>query len=341
MDIVTQGLLGSALALSLANKDESRPAAVLGFAAALLADADVLISSPGDTLVNLEFHRHFSHALVFIPIGALLAALLAWPLLRKRLECKRIYLYALLGYASAGLLDACTSYGTHLLWPFSDARIAWSIIAIVDPLFSLLLLVGVVWSFRRYRPAPARTGLALAGGYLLVGLWQHHSALQNVEQLARERGHEVERVIVKPTMANLLLWRSIYETDGVFHVDAVRLGLLAPDRIYEGTAAPRFDAARERPDIAPDSVLGRDIERFSRLSNGYIIDAPGHNGVLTDVRYSMLPISLTPMWGIDLKVSSAGEHARFRVYRERPPNMRERHLDANTGARLSRRLDLG
>jgi len=323
MDIVTQGLLGGALALSVAKKHESRRAAALGFCAALLADADVLITSPGDTLFNLEFHRHFSHALVFIPVGALLAALLAWPLLRKHLEFKRIYLFAFLGYATAGLLDACTSYGTHLLWPFSDARIAWSIIAIVDPLFSLMLLVGVIWSIKRYRPGPARAGLALAGAYLLVGLWQHHAALQKVEQLARERGHEVERMIVKPTMANLLLWRAIYEADGIYHVDAIRLGLLEPDRVYQGAAAPRFDAARERPDIAPESVLGRDIERFLRLSDGFVIGAPGRNGVLTDVRYSMLPTSLAPMWGIDLNVSRAGAHARFKVYRERPPNMRE------------------
>jgi len=151
--------MGAALSLSAAKKTEARYAAAAGFVAALLADADVLISSPGDTLVNLEFHRHFSHALVFIPIGALLAALLLWPWLRRRLEFGRIYLFALLGYATAGLLDACTSYGTHLLWPFSDTRIAWSIIAIVDPLFSLILLVAVILAWKRCKPEPARIGL--------------------------------------------------------------------------------------------------------------------------------------------------------------------------------------
>ena len=135
MDLLTQGLLGSVLALSAANKNESRSAALTGFAAAVVADADVLIGSSGDPLMNLEFHRHFTHSLVFIPAGALIAALLLWPLLRKRLEFRRIYLYALLGYATSGLLDACTSYGTHLLWPFNDERIAWSIIAIIDPAF--------------------------------------------------------------------------------------------------------------------------------------------------------------------------------------------------------------
>jgi len=111
LDLLTQGLLGGVVALSVANKKESRSAAVTGFAAALVADADVLIGASGDPLLNLEFHRHFTHSLIFIPVGALIAALLLWPLLRKRLGFRRIYGYALLGYATSGLLDACTSYG--------------------------------------------------------------------------------------------------------------------------------------------------------------------------------------------------------------------------------------
>ncbi|UCH40801.1 MAG: metal-dependent hydrolase, partial [Gammaproteobacteria bacterium] len=217
MDIVTQGLLGGTLALSVAKTSESRHAVAVGCVAALLADVDILISSPGDTLVNLEFHRHFTHSLIFIPVGALIAALLLWPLLRRRLEFRRLYLYALLGYATSGLLDACTSYGTHLLWPFSDERIAWSIIAIIDPLFTLILLIAVLWGLKIYRSRPARIGLVLAGVYLLFGAWQHHNALQVATQLAQQRGHGAERLIVKPTMANLLLWRSIYEADGVFY----------------------------------------------------------------------------------------------------------------------------
>ena len=109
MDLLTQGLLGGALALSVADEKNARSAAVIGFAAGLLADADILIHTPDDPLLNIEFHRHFTHALVFIPIGALIAASILWPLLRKRLVFKKIYGFALLGYATSGLLDACTS----------------------------------------------------------------------------------------------------------------------------------------------------------------------------------------------------------------------------------------
>lgn len=334
MDLLTQGLLGGTLALSVADSRQSRYAALTGFAAALVADADILIGASSDPLMNLEFHRHFTHSLIFIPAGALIAALLLWPFLRKRIGFSRIYIYALLGYATSGLLDACTSYGTHLLWPFSDERIAWSIIAIVDPLFSLVLLIALILGFKYCKPRPARIGLALAGAYLLIGLWQHNNALQSAFELAAERGHAVERIIVKPTMANLVLWRSVYRSEGRYYVDAIRVGA-GPERIYPGDSVAVFDIERDLPGIEKDSVLARDIERFSRLSNGYVVPDPGRARVLIDVRYSMLPTAITPMWGIDLDVGSNAQHAKFEVYRDRPGNARDLFLDMLLGRDLA------
>ena len=334
MDLLTQGLLGGVLALSGADKKEVRSAAVTGFAAALLADADVFISSSSDPLLNVEFHRHFSHALIFIPAGALIAALLLWPLLRKRLAFKRIYWYAFLGYATAGLLDACTSYGTHLLWPFSDTRIAWSIIAIIDPVFSLALAIALILGFKYCKPTAARIGLTLAGAYLLFGLWQHQNALQVAIELAEQRGHELQRVIVKPTIANLVLWRSVYQSNERFYVDAIRVGL-GGDRVYPGDSAPMFNLERDLPGLDRESDLARDVERFSRLANDYVITDPARANVLTDVRYSMLPTGITAMWGIDLNVASAQQHAKFEVYRDRPDDARDLFLAMLLGRNLA------
>ena len=82
MDIVTQGLIGATAAQGGArSSDEVRLASLIGFCAPLLADADALIRSTEDPLLFLEYHRHFTHALLFIPFGALIASLLLWPLL--------------------------------------------------------------------------------------------------------------------------------------------------------------------------------------------------------------------------------------------------------------------
>jgi inner membrane protein len=322
LDPLTQGLLGGALALSIADKKKSRLATAIGFIAALPADADILIGASDDPLLNIEFHRHFTHSLIFIPVGALIVASILWLLLRRRIGFKGIYLYALLGYATSGLLDACTSYGTHLLWPFSDERIAWSIIAIIDPVFTLALLAALILGFRYYKPASARAGLALAGAYLLLGLWQHQTALESARELAARRGHEVQRILVKPTLANLVLWRSVYRSGDVFYVDAIRVGP-GPNRVYPGGSAGLFVPGRDLPDLPRDSVLARDIRRFYRLSDDFVVPDPGRDGVLIDIRYSMLPTGVTPMWGIELDPASPARHAKFRIYRDRSENMRE------------------
>ena len=322
MDLLTQGLLGGATALAVTDKKHSRLAALVGFAAALLADADILINASDDPLLNVELHRHFSHALIFIPVGALVAALILWPLLRNRLEFRGIYLYALAGYATAGILDACTSYGTHLLWPFTETRIAWSIVAIIDPVFSLVLLIALVAGLKYCKPLYARTGLALAGAYLLIGVWQHHNALQVAVDLAAQRDHKIERIIVKPTLANLVLWRSIYLSEDRFFVDAIWVGP-GRNRIYTGASAPKFEQARDFPNLDTDSVMSRDIERFSKLASDYVVADPGRDNVLTDIRYSMLPTGIAAMWGIDLDLDSTSKHVKFENYRDRSDNARE------------------
>ncbi len=326
MDIVTQGLLGGLVAQASSEKAELRIATTAGFAAGLLADIDALIGSAEDPLLNIEFHRHFTHSLIFIPIGGLLAAFILWPFLRRRLTFGRLYFFSLLGYATHGLLDATTSYGTQLLLPFSDERIAWRIIAIVDPAFSLILIIAIIFGWRNRKALNARAGLLLAAGYLLFGVWQHDNAGEATQRLAEQRGHRVDRFLVKPTMANQVLWRSVYESDGIFYVDAIRLGLFSNNQIYEGGQAKRFKLERDRPNLEQDSALRHDIERFLYFSNDFVVADPDRENVLIDLRYSMLPNSLKPIWGIDMSEASSTRHAQFVNYRDRDEFTRERFI---------------
>lgn len=322
MDILTQGLLGSALAQTGARPAETRLATAVGFVAGLLADADVLIRSSSDPLLQLEYHRHFTHSLFFVPIGALIAALLLWPVLRHRLPFGRLYLFALLGYSLSGFLDTATTYGTYLLWPLVDERLAFNIIAVVDPVFTLILLVGVVVAFRRRLRRAAAVSVVLAGAYLLVGFVQHERALSAARDLAAARGQTPERLLVKPTLGNLILWRAIYVADGIFHVDGIRVGLGAP-RVFEGGSAAAVEPAQDITSLPRDSVLYRDILQFTDFSDGYLIRHPLHPQVLGDVRYALLPIRIEPLWGIDIGGRQPDEHARYEVYRDSSPELWE------------------
>lgn len=319
MDILSHGLLGGTLAQSCSHKSETRAATATGFLAALLADADALIRSDADPLLVLEYHRQFTHSLVFIPAGALLVSLLLWPAFRAfrhPLGFRRVYLYALLGCATSGLLDACTSYGTHLLWPFTGERIAWSIVPIFDPLFSLILGAALLLGLRWRETLPAHIGLLLAAAYLSFGWLQHQRAESAMRATVAQRGHEAEKLTVKPTMGNLLLWRSIYRSGGVYHIDAVRIAPSGAVHIYPGNTARAFDLSRDLPGLVADSVLHRDIRRFDFFSDGYLALHPEDPTLLGDVRYAMLPTSIRPLWGIRLNVSQPGAHAPFETSRQ-------------------------
>lgn len=335
MDLLTQGLLGASLAGAAAPARELRLAAGVGFASGLLADADTLIRSSNDPLLVLEYHRHFSHALLFVPLGALIASLLLWPLLGRRLAFPRLYGYALLGYALSGVLDACTSYGTRLWWPLSDQPVAWNLIAVVDPLFSLALLLPLIIALRRRRAALLRLGLILAALYLSLAVIQQQRATTLARDLATTRGHSPESLLVKPTIGNLVLWRSVYAVDKQVQVDAVHVGLPGRTRIYPGESLPLFHPEQDLPGVSRDSRLWADIQRFSALSRGMVVRHPDRLDLLGDVRYAMLTTSAKPLWGIVVDPTQPEQVPAFVTHRKLSPGEREAFLSMLLGNALS------
>ena len=332
MDILTQGIAGTLLAQTATQRNNIRLASLVGFLGGMLADADVFIQSANDPLLNLEFHRQFTHSFLFIPVGALIVALLLWPLLKKRMAFLQLFLFGLLGYSTSGLLDACTSYGTQLLWPFSSERITWSIISIVDPLFSGALLVMVILAWKTRKKTYAFLGIGLALGYLMLSLHQQQSVTQLQRELAQSRGHVIEQSVVKPTIGNTLLWRSVYLHEGRYYVDAIRKGWFSQARIYPGSSIKAFSLAPPGTDPANKLTQDRDLERFHTLSQGYLVRHPDEPQVIADIRFAMLPDSIRPLWGIRLHPDRPSMHVSEVTYRKLDETTKKRFLEMLFGA---------
>lgn len=326
MDPVSQGVLGALVGASAARRETLRAACVAGWVGGMLTDADVLIRSAEDPLLNIEYHRHFSHALVFIPVGGLVAAGLLYFFLRRFLGWKELWLYSTLGYATAGLLDACTSYGTQLLWPFSDERIAWSVISIVDPVFtvSALVLLGLAWW--KMRKGWIFAGCVFVACYLAFGTWQHSKAMDAVRLAATERGvTNPEKVAAKPSIGNLLLWRGLYVVEGRLHILAVRTGYFGGDvQLFETRVVDLVDVERLLDQVPSDSALAEDLRRFEHFSDGYVIWHPSEKNVLGDGRYAMSPDMVEPLWGIKVDFQAPEQHAPFLNFRTLGEADRER-----------------
>ena len=130
MDPISQGAIGALAAQASVRHKNLAKVTLVGCLAGLAPDLDVLIQSREDPILFLEYHRQFTHSLLFIPFGSLLVAITLLGFLKDSLNFKTIYLASFLGFATHGLLDACTTYGTMLLWPFSNARIAWNNVSV-------------------------------------------------------------------------------------------------------------------------------------------------------------------------------------------------------------------
>lgn len=317
MDPLSQGVLGASVPQAVSRKEHLVAATLFGAVSGMAPDLDSLIRSGTDPLLYLEYHRQFTHSLVFIPVGSLICALLFYVLLARRwqLSFRTTYLFCFLGYATHGLLDACTSYGTQLLWPFSNERFAWNTISIIDPLFTLPLLALVVLCYRRRSRGLAQLALCWVLIYQGFGVVQHQRAEAAGAQLAAQRGHTPLRLEVKPSFANLLVWKVIYEVDDGYYTDAVRAG---PElTVYPGAFITKLDRARDLPWLEPDSQQARDLERFAWFSKGFLALDPNDPTRVVDMRYSLVPNEGTGLWSIGFNPAAPPDaHVTYRPERD-------------------------
>ncbi|QFU76211.1 metal-dependent hydrolase [Halioglobus maricola] len=320
MDPLTQGTLGAALPQSFSRQVHTGAAGLLGFLAGMAPDLDVLIRSAEDPLLFLEYHRQFTHSLVFIPLGGAICALVLHGLLGRRrgLAFHQTWLFCTLGYATHALLDACTTYGTMLLWPFSDQRFAWNTISIIDPLLTLPLLLAVVLAWALRKPGIARVGLVWALCYLGFGLYQRDAAVQMGRELALSRGHTAHGLEAKPSFGNVLLWKTVYADGDRYYVDAVRVTWRP--KVYPGDSVLKLDLERDMPWLEANSQQALDVERFRWFSNDYVALDPEHPNRVIDIRYSMLPNEIDPLWSIELSPNAGRwDHVEYVMSRDGGP----------------------
>jgi len=316
MDPLTQAALGAAAGAALARPGSVRLALLVGASAGAAPDIDVLIRSEADPLLGLEYHRHFTHALAVAPlIGLLVAGLFRLVLWRRGPGCGELAAYGIAGALTHGFLDACTSYGTLLYWPFSRHRESWELISIIDPLFTLPLLMLLGLALARRRPVFARVALVVCLAYLGLGLVQRERAERFAGELAEARSHAATELTARPSLGNLLLWRLVYRDGERYYVDAVWLGPFGGSRLYPGDSVAAFtrEAAVAVSGGAP--VQLRDIERFRFFSQGYLYRHPSEPRVIGDLRYAIFPDSVIPLWGIRHREPGRDGHVGLEYFR--------------------------
>jgi len=223
MDSLTQMALGAAVTALIAPARQRRAALVTGAVLGTLPDLDVipLTLSGADVVSLVTWHRGPSHSL---PVLAVVGWLL-WLLLRRSWapirEAPVRWLWAIeLALLTHPLLDAFTVYGTQLFWPLPGSPMMGASIFIIDPAYTVPLLVacGAAWWLRERRAAKwwLLAGVSLSSAYLGWSLTAKAIVERTAQQtLAIEGLQDAPRFSV-PMPFNTLLWRVIVMTPDGF-----------------------------------------------------------------------------------------------------------------------------
>jgi inner membrane protein len=232
MDTISHGLAGSVLARSATPRPGTRPALLLGMLAGMWPDLDFLFLH--DRLDYLRNHRGWSHSFVYMPVFALALALLA-RLLFRQAPLRLLWLFCGIGIVSHILSDWITSFGTMFLVPFTHHRFSLDWVFILDPIFTLIALVGLTGAvlFRRRGRAIA-SGAAVAL-LLYVGFCGvvHARALATWKRM--DRPAPGAAVAVLPQFLSPFRWLGLSEHPGEIHACFFDVGPFA-----KGVSNPRI-----------------------------------------------------------------------------------------------------
>lgn len=290
MDSLSQIVLGGAIAAAIAPAAHRRAALLAGAVLGTLPDLDSLpIALFSDNPVTLmTVHRSFSHSLFVLP---LVGWLLWW--LFKRFGQGRVaaaparWFWAIqLALVTHPLLDAFTVYGTQLWWPLMPAPTMWSSVFIIDPLYTVWLLLACVaaW-FLRERVTAQRAlvaGLVLSSAYLGWSLAAKAMVDREAERTLASMGLGDAPYFSVPMPFNTLLWRVVAMTPSGY-VEAERSVLVDEGRMHFRGYPSNVQALRQARGIPA-------VDRLSWFNRGFMrAQVREDRLVLSDLRMGLEP----------------------------------------------------
>lgn len=285
MDSLSQLTLGAAVTVAVMGKRVPLwQSALVGAVVGTLPDLDVFIDH-GDAIRNMTLHRTESHALLLL---TLIAPLLGWLVAgatRSRPQWRSWCLAIWLALITHPLLDLTTVYGTQLGLPLTDFPFAIGSMYIIDPLYTLPLLIALAVALWRRDARGLRwnqAGLLVSTLYLGWSMLAQSIATHHIEQSLREQAVQPQQILVTPTAFNTLVWRTV---------------IIQPDRYgeaYWSLLSPGRPLAirwQDRHAALFDAFKGQwHAERVAWFSHGfYAMREQNGNTLIADLRMGEEP----------------------------------------------------
>lgn len=271
--------------MSLAPATHTRRAILYGAALGTLPDLDALIPF-GGPVENLIFHRSFSHSLMVLSVVAAIVFALARRLDPAVSQSPRRWAALIaLSLLTHPILDWFTIYGTQLWWPLDRSAYGLGSIFIIDPLYTLPMLLATIIGWRRAASARrwAVFALTLSTGYLALSAALQWQVQRIAQRSLTAQGVGTDQIVALPTPFNVLLWRVIQREPGGYRVgyySVLRDATIDDWRFYP-SADQSLPALRQ--------LL--DTRRLEAFTDGFFAITSCANGAWTisDLRMGMEP----------------------------------------------------
>ncbi|MGM0634549.1 MAG: metal-dependent hydrolase [Bacteroidota bacterium] len=287
MDSLTQIVLGAAVGEAALGKKVGNKAALYGAIAGTIPDLDVLSSHFVDTVTAIEWHRSFTHSLLFAVIfGPTFGYLIS--LYEKKASWKQWSWLMFLGFFTHALLDAFTTWGTQLFWPF-DIKIAFKSVFVIDPLYTIPFLFFLIWALLLPKKSPKRRklnwlGIGCSSAYLILGLIFKQIGVYQFEKALKENQITYSSLQVRPAPFTTLLWSANVETEHSF---------LVADYSFFDRQPIQFKAFKKNHHLLGDLKFEDKVERLIAISESwYTISKIDDMLIFNDLRFGLLSFDL-------------------------------------------------
>jgi len=224
MDSLTHLALGACMGEAIAGKTLGKKAMLWGAIAQSLPDIDFVSSLWMDTTSSLLAHRGLTHSFLFCAIITPLVAMLAGYFHRSRnIQFRKWLLFFGIIIITHIVIDAFNSYGVGWWEPFNHQRISFNTVYVVDPFFSIWLIIASMvllvlknkWAFRK---KISLLSLGLSSFYLFYCLLNKFTIDSEVKNILRKEQISYTRYFTSPAPLQNWLWYVVAGSDSGYYV---------------------------------------------------------------------------------------------------------------------------
>lgn len=285
MDSLTQIVLGAAVGEAVLGKKIGNKAMLYGAIAGTIPDLDVFASFFTDKVTALYIHRGFTHSIIF---SVLFAPILAWIVSRyeKYKDFKNWALLFFLSFVTHPILDAHTTWGTQLFWPF-DIRLAFKNIFVIDPLYTLPFLVFLIFAMTQKRTSEKRRfynkmGLIISSSYLVLTLLLKWIAFNQFERALKNQNIAYSEIDTRPSPLNTILWSANVQTEDSF---------LLGNYSFFDTQPITFTKYPKNHNLLGNLTENKSVKRMISISEGWFtINKKDDQLYFNDLRFGLLSL---------------------------------------------------